>query len=139
MEPVHYEDHDEAPHDPGPDPAWQESVFLHWYDPKVGVGGIHRIGHEPSAGITALWCGVVARDGTRFRRSAAISYRGEDRLPDGFAAGPGQQLTFDPRPRMSINPPPTTPSPQIREEIALQKATVARLKKEILGVDRNAR
>src|SRR5437867_3967509 len=40
---------------------------------------------------------------------------------------------------MSINPPPTTPSPQIREEIALQKATVARLKKEILGVDRNAR
>jgi len=40
---------------------------------------------------------------------------------------------------MSINPPPTTPSPQIREEIALQKATVARLKREILGVDRNAR
>src|SRR5436309_12895423 len=40
---------------------------------------------------------------------------------------------------MSINPPPTTPSPQIREEIALQKATVARLKKDILGIDRNAR
>jgi len=40
---------------------------------------------------------------------------------------------------MSINPPPITPSPQILEEIALQKATVARLKKEILGVDRNAR
>ncbi len=40
---------------------------------------------------------------------------------------------------MSINPPPSAPTPQIREEIALQKATVARLKKEILGVDRNAR
>ena len=64
MEPVHYEDRDESPHDPGPDPSWQESVFLHWYDPKVGVGGIHRIGHEVSAGVTALWCGVVASDGT---------------------------------------------------------------------------
>ena len=40
---------------------------------------------------------------------------------------------------MSINPPTNMPSPQIREEIALQKATVARLKKEIVGVDRNAR
>jgi hypothetical protein len=100
--PQHFADEDEAPHDPGPDPAWQESVFLHWYDPKVGVGGIHRIGHEPSAGITALWCGVVATDGTRFRRSAAVSYRAEDRLPDGFAAGPNQRLTFDPRPRLRV-------------------------------------
>jgi len=40
---------------------------------------------------------------------------------------------------MSSHPPLTTPSPQIREEIALQRATVARLKKDILGVDRNAR
>lgn len=31
------------------------------------------------------------------------------------------------------------PSPQIREEIALQRATVARLKRDILGVDRNSR
>src|SRR5919202_1671620 len=99
LEPVQYEDHDEAPHDPGPDPAWQESVFVHWYDPRVGVGGIHRIGHEVSAGITALWCGVVSRDGVRFRRSEAISYRPEDRLPDGFGAGPNHRLTFDPRPR----------------------------------------
>ena len=50
-----------------------------------GSAASHRIGHEPSAGITALWCGVVTRDGTRFRRSQAISYRPEDRLPDGFA------------------------------------------------------
>ena len=99
---VQFEDHDEAPHDPGPDPAWQESVFLHWFDPKVGIGGIHRIGHEPAAGITALWCGVVADDGTRFRRSVTIPYRVEDRLPDGFAAGPGQQLTYDPRPRLRV-------------------------------------
>ncbi|MBI1950595.1 MAG: ChaN family lipoprotein [Acidobacteria bacterium] len=40
---------------------------------------------------------------------------------------------------MSSPSPLNTPSPQIKEEIALQKATVARLKKDILGVDRNAR
>lgn len=40
---------------------------------------------------------------------------------------------------MSSLSPPSTPSPQIREEIALQRATVARLKRDILGVDRNAR
>ncbi|MEW6471976.1 MAG: propanediol utilization protein [Actinomycetota bacterium] len=101
-EPVQYGDLDELPHDPGADPAWQESVFLHWYDPKVGVGGVHRIGHEVPAGVTASWCGVVSRDGTRFRRNQVISYRPEDRLPDGFAAGPGQQLTFDPHPRLRV-------------------------------------
>src|SRR5436305_9089947 len=100
LEPVRYDDHDEAPHDPGPDPAWQESVFLHWYDPKVGVGGIHRIGHEPSAGVTALWCGGVAAGGTRFRRNSVVSYRPEDRLPDGFGGGASTQMAFDPRPRL---------------------------------------
>jgi len=40
---------------------------------------------------------------------------------------------------MSSSPPLTVPSPPIREDIALQRATVARLKKDILGVDRNAR
>jgi hypothetical protein len=66
------------------------------------VGGVHRIGHEVSAGVTALWCGVVSRDGVRYRRSQAISYRPEDRLPDGFAAGPTQRITFDPQPRLSV-------------------------------------
>jgi uncharacterized iron-regulated protein len=36
-------------------------------------------------------------------------------------------------------PQALTPSPQVREGIAFQRATVARLKKEILGVDRNSR
>ena len=40
---------------------------------------------------------------------------------------------------MSSNPPLTIISPPLREEIALQRATVARLKRDILGVDRNAR
>lgn len=36
-------------------------------------------------------------------------------------------------------PPPPLPTPQVKEEIALQKAAVARLKKDILGIDRNGR
>ncbi|MFQ5876257.1 MAG: ChaN family lipoprotein [Acidobacteriota bacterium] len=39
---------------------------------------------------------------------------------------------------MEISPPPA-PAPGIREEVAFQRATVARLKKEILGFDRNSR
>jgi hypothetical protein len=100
--PVHYEDHDELPHESGPEPDWQESVFLHWYDPKVGVGGLHRIGHEVGSGTTALWCGVVSRDGLRFRRNEVMSYRLEDRLEDGFAAGPNHRMTFDPNPRVTV-------------------------------------
>jgi hypothetical protein len=52
--------------------------------------------------VNALWCGVVTAGGTRFRRNAALSYRPEDRLPDGFAAGPAYQMTFDPRPRLRV-------------------------------------
>src|SRR2546428_9463782 len=40
---------------------------------------------------------------------------------------------------MSSSPPLATLPPPIREEIALQSATVARVKKDILGVDGNAR
>jgi hypothetical protein len=41
---------DEARHSAGADPWWQESVAFHWFDPRHGVGGMHRIGHEPGQG-----------------------------------------------------------------------------------------
>ena len=30
---LQYTPEDEGNHAPGPDPWWQESVFVHWYDP----------------------------------------------------------------------------------------------------------
>jgi hypothetical protein len=38
---------DEARHPAGDDPWWQESIAFHWYDAASGIGGMHRIGHEP--------------------------------------------------------------------------------------------
>ncbi|MDQ1373341.1 MAG: hypothetical protein QOJ09_679, partial [Actinomycetota bacterium] len=45
-----FTDADEARHPAGPDPWWQESIAFHWFDAASGVGGMHRIGHEPGQG-----------------------------------------------------------------------------------------
>ena len=37
---------DEGLHPTQDHPLWQESVLLHWYDRRQGIGGWHRIGHE---------------------------------------------------------------------------------------------
>lgn len=99
-EPVHYADGDELPHKPGRDPWWQESVFLHWYDADAGVGGIHRIGHEPGQGIVALSCGVFG-PGLRFRRNGAVPL-GEN--SSGFGAA-GHRFWFDGANHLSVREP----------------------------------
>ncbi|HEY2832951.1 MAG TPA: propanediol utilization protein [Sporichthyaceae bacterium] len=65
---------DEGSHSAGPDPWWQESVFVHWYDATHKVGGVHRIGHEPHAngGEAAVQCFVF---------DAYSSYRRVGRVP----------------------------------------------------------
>jgi len=69
-----YSVEDEGSHSPGPDPWWQESVFVHWYDAATKVGGVHRIGHEPHAngGEAAVQCFVF---------DAHSSYRRVGRVP----------------------------------------------------------
>jgi hypothetical protein len=98
-EPVHYADEDELPHRPGPDPWWQESVFLHWYDAGHRVGGIHRIGHEPGQGIVALSCAVFG-PGVRFRRNSAAPLP-EETNGAGFGAG-GHRFWFDGAHRLRV-------------------------------------
>jgi hypothetical protein len=64
---------DEGSHAPGPDPWWQESVFVHWYDAGNKVGGVHRIGHEPHAngGEAAVQCFVFDAH-SRYRRVGRV-------------------------------------------------------------------
>ncbi|WP_264990815.1 DUF7065 domain-containing protein, partial [Mycobacterium kiyosense] len=41
---------DEQLHEPGPDPAWQESYYFNWADPGERYFGLARIGFNPAAG-----------------------------------------------------------------------------------------
>jgi hypothetical protein len=73
-----FTDADEARHPVGPDPWWQESIAIHWFDPARRVGGVHRIGHEPGqeGGIIAHHAGVFdAR--SRYRRNITAPMSGE--------------------------------------------------------------
>lgn len=74
------------PHDPGPEPLWNESTLLHWVDLERGVGGFHRLGVQPNRGTTNYQVGVFTHDGLRFRRSSAgMPLRGDERREDGFS------------------------------------------------------
>src|SRR5665213_118216 len=89
--------HDEGLHPAGPEPEWQESVFLAWRDSSRGVGGNHRIGMELNRNTSNLWCGVYTDPGLRFRANherLPLSVMDEGR--SGIAAG-GQQLYHDGR------------------------------------------
>lgn len=80
---------DEGPHQVGDHEAWQESVVLVWWDFDQGLGGMHRIGHEPNAidgPSISLWNHICSRDWV-FKRSARLPLRDEDRKINGFGGG----------------------------------------------------
>src|SRR3546814_317347 len=82
-------DIDECPHAKTGNPAWQESVLMHWYDGKAGIGGLQRIGHEPNrdGGKAVLWSNVFTTEGVRYRRCLSdLPLRPEDQLANGFGA-----------------------------------------------------
>lgn len=97
-----YGSEDEGNHPPGPDPWWQESVFVHWYDAAQGVGGVHRIGHEPHAGAgeAALCCFVFDKQ-SRFRRVERVGLLAPH-TPRGFRAAGSAWDIEDGSPRLRI-------------------------------------
>ena len=58
-------------------------MLLHWYDQRQGIGGWHRIGHEPNnkAAARPLWSYMFDRAGLaisplrRFVLAETIAYR----------------------------------------------------------------
>lgn len=97
---LQYTSDDEGNHAAGSDPWWQESVFAHWYDPAVGVGGVHRIGHEPHPGEAALCCFVFDRD-ARFRRVERVPLVAPA-TPRGFRGAGSTWDIEDGRPRLRV-------------------------------------
>ncbi|MBI5443339.1 MAG: hypothetical protein HY900_19255 [Deltaproteobacteria bacterium] len=98
---------DEYSHSIGPDALWQESVVITWFDLKAGIGGFHRIGHEPHAkggeGMATSWLFVTTLEGTRFRRHDNLPLKPGDRARDLFSVSGRHELRFDGRATWTIN------------------------------------
>lgn len=86
---------DELPHPIGPDPLWQESVVLIWWDAAAGVGGFHRIGHEPSQNLATSWVGVHTRDGERFTQHLNLPLSDAEPSKTGFRVGEAYEARFE--------------------------------------------
>ncbi len=84
-----FSESDELLHPASDNPLWQESVLLHWYDQAQGIGGFHRLGHEPNnqGGRAAIWSFVFDRKGWQYRRCGEAVLSPADRLANGFRAG----------------------------------------------------
>lgn len=75
----------ELAHLPGDAENWQESLLLVWGDPTAGIGGFHRIGHEPNKGSGDLWSGVVTPHHSFRRDSDKVPVLEGDREIPRFA------------------------------------------------------
>ena len=80
---------DEVPHNPGPAENWQESVVLQWFDKERGVGGSHRISHEPNTDGGVVWgkADILTTEGWYFKRFDRMLIRPADRFANGFGSG----------------------------------------------------
>lgn len=80
---------DELRHPAGQEAIWQESALLHWYDRDRGIGGWHRVGHEPNkqGGQAVIWSFIFSRAGWQYRRCQDVSLSPGDVSANGFGAG----------------------------------------------------
>ncbi|HKQ83395.1 MAG TPA: hypothetical protein VJS42_14480 [Steroidobacteraceae bacterium] len=88
---------DEGPHPFTDSPIWQESVLLHWYDQRQGIGGWHRIGHEPNnrGGHAALWSFLFDKAGWQYRRCGEVQLSAADTFTHGFGAGSALRFAYE--------------------------------------------
>jgi hypothetical protein len=86
-----YEAKDLGAHKPGPDPHWQESVVLLWWDLEQSIGGFYRIGHElgwPTGPKIATWSYTVTPEGI-FKKTTYLPVTPADQSPTSFGSGDG--------------------------------------------------
>ena len=93
----HFNERDEGPHAASDHPQFQESVLLHWYDQRQGIGGWHRVGHEPNndGGRAAIWSFLFDRAGWQHRRCGDVPLSAGDRMPNGFGAGSHVRFKYE--------------------------------------------
>lgn len=80
---------EEGLHPASDDEFWQESVVFCWWDRNHGVGGFHRIGHEPNwrdGPIISLWNHVFTPHHI-YKDASTLPLRDADKLPNGLGGG----------------------------------------------------
>ena len=85
---------------PQSDPWWQDSVVLAWWDLKLGVGGYHRIGHQPGhpdGPRVELVNNVFSHDKI-FKRCQSLPLTESARLENGFGSDGTVSYVFDDHP-----------------------------------------
>jgi len=85
---------DELRHAAGEEAIWQESTLLHWFDRGRGIGGWHRLGHEPNnrGGRAVIWSYLFSQSGWQYRRCTDVPLAENDEYANGFSAG--ERLRF---------------------------------------------
>src|SRR5215210_5437792 len=84
-----YEESDYLRFEPGPEPKWQDSTWLQWFDLEHGTGGVHRIGHEynlEGGPVISAWTDLVTPAGI-YKHVTFLPLREEDKLPLGWGSG----------------------------------------------------
>ena len=84
-----YTDADSRRMTPGPEPLWQDSAWLQWWDLDQHVGGVHRIGHEynrEGGPFVANWSNLVTPAGI-YKKVTYLPLRDADKLTDGWGSG----------------------------------------------------
>jgi hypothetical protein len=86
----------EARQEPEHDPAWQDSVVMCWWDLASGIGGYHRIGHQPRHpdGPRAHLSTAIFTADRVFKRNVSVPLTDADRLPGGGWAWNGGECAY---------------------------------------------
>ncbi|HEX9684073.1 MAG TPA: hypothetical protein VGA13_13395 [Acidimicrobiales bacterium] len=83
------------PREVGPEPLWNESMYVFWRDESARVSGWTRIAQQPNAGATSTFaCVALHDDGGRFRMLDLGDYRDGYR-DHGRWSGLGQQWWWE--------------------------------------------
>lgn len=102
---IEYGPEDEGRHKPQADEFWQESVVLIWWDLHSGVGGFHRIGHEPNYrdGPSISLLNNIFTPDYIYKDTATLPLREADKLANGFGGGDTCRFEYTDHPIWTIN------------------------------------
>lgn len=80
-----------TPVTPSSDPSWNESHAAWWFDREQGIGGFHRLAHQPNRGTAHAWHCLMGPNGSFRRMSTTVPFEAGTREGGQFTS---EQLTW---------------------------------------------